>query len=785
VPGRAHYRLRQRLGPSPASEVWLARHEKTGEARVFKFSVDGCRLPSLKREATIYRVLHDSLGERDDFVRVLDWNFEQPPFHLECEYAGPDLATWARDDAALASMDPGARLALFLRIADGIAAAHRVGVLHKDIKPANVLIEARGNGWRPRIADFGSSRLLEPGRLEELGITALGLTVTQALLDDYSGTPLYLAPELLAGRAPTVQSDVYALGLLLYQLMVGDFRRPLAPGWEQDIGDALLREDIAAATDGNPARRLGSVDELCQRLRDHDARRDARACAQAERVRTEAMERRLQRLRARRPWIAALLLVLGAALALGLWQYQRTRRARDDAEHQAAIAAAANRFLNDDLLGAGVEGRSPAWYESNPTLRDVLDVAAQRVDAHFRGEPLTAADVHLTLARAYRSTGAFEPAAQQSRAAVDLLRSALGPADAHVARAGYELAIMLAHLSRFDEAAALLTQTDEAANVRPGDDGELALRSHLAHGDVAYQRMRFADALAHYRAAQPMQQRLHADDAVMSAHLFKSIAGCELRLGHPREAEAAARRVLAGAPYTEASVGLAALADARLTLGNALRSQGRYGDAIPVVRQALAGFTRVEGESGQGTIAALSTLGHLLSLNGDDAGAFEIQRDVYQRSQTRWGADNQYTLVELLNLGLAEQDRGDNADALEHVSAALDGLAKLGNGNSPAAQAGRVAKATLLSDMGHDAEALALIRTVDPVAYQASTSDPARAAELEAIEARIMLRLGRRAEALPKLRAAVAALEAASVSADEIAPFRALLTAPATKDMHR
>ena len=73
-----------------------------------------------------------------------------------------------------------------------------------------------------------------------------------------------------------MQSDIYALGLVLYQLMVGDLRRPLAPGWEADVDDELLREDIAAATDGTPSRRLASVDELCERLRGREARRTGR-----------------------------------------------------------------------------------------------------------------------------------------------------------------------------------------------------------------------------------------------------------------------------------------------------------------------------------------------------------------------------------------------------------------------------------------------------------------------------------------------------------------------------
>src|SRR3546814_1344110 len=77
VPGREHFILDRQLGPAHAGEVWLARHDKTGEPRVYKFSADGEHLAALKREATLYRVLHDTLGERDDIIRVLDWNFDQ------------------------------------------------------------------------------------------------------------------------------------------------------------------------------------------------------------------------------------------------------------------------------------------------------------------------------------------------------------------------------------------------------------------------------------------------------------------------------------------------------------------------------------------------------------------------------------------------------------------------------------------------------------------------------------------------------------------------------------
>ena len=84
---------------------------------------------------------------------------------------------------------------------------------------------------------------------------------------------MYLAPEVLAGQSPSAAADVYALGVMLYQLMVGDFRKPLAPGWEAEIKDPLLREDIADAACGDPAKRLNSAADLVERLLTLDERR--------------------------------------------------------------------------------------------------------------------------------------------------------------------------------------------------------------------------------------------------------------------------------------------------------------------------------------------------------------------------------------------------------------------------------------------------------------------------------------------------------------------------------
>lgn len=778
VPGRPNFRLDTPLGAARGGEVWLARHDKTGESRVYKFSADGEHLAALKREATIYRVLRDTLGRRHDFVSILDWNFETTPFYLECEYGGRDLAAWSAGQPGLAALDQHARIELFLRIADAVAAAHDVGVLHKDLKPANVLI-ADAEGRELRLTDFGSSRLLDPERLEALGITALGLTVTQVVATDTSGTALYLAPELIAGEPPTVQSDLYALGLMLYQLLVGDLRRPLAPGWERAIPDELLREDIAAATDMNRARRLHSVAALAERLRCRAARQTERTTQRESEVRMIEAQHLLEKHRARRPWVAALLLVLTIALGAGAWQYARVRTARNAAQHQAAITDAVNRFLNEDLLGAGVGGSSPAWYERNPSLREILDAAAERLDTRFAGAALERATLHRTLGRAYKSTGDYAQAVAQLQAATDGLQHALGATDERSLLAQYELATTLAHLTRFDEAMVLLERADAAAGERRAATTEVGLQAHLARGAVAYQRMHVDEALPEYQAAARLQPLLHPTNLALSARILLAIAGCELRRDEPRRAEAIARRILAGPPYTQESIGLVQIALAHSHLANALRAQGQYQDAIPIAEQSLREYARSQGASSQGAISQLSSLAHLHALTSDAVGALALQREVYQRSLERWGADSQYTLVELLNLGSSEYDSGDLKSALTHLRAAEKGLTRVSGASSPVTQAARVALANALADLGRDEEALAMIREVDPTAYQATTADPARALVLRAMQARIELHLHRYGAAA-RLRTAIAAMRDAGVGSGELGVYLEALGEPAT-----
>jgi serine/threonine-protein kinase len=280
LPAHAQWVLTDKLGEGGFGEVWLARHAKTKNVRVFKFCFDPERLRALKREVVLFRLLKEALGERRDIARVVDFGLDRAPYFIEMEYAPlGNLADWAARRGGVGTVPVARRIELVAQVADALAAAHSVGILHKDIKPSNVLIvEGVGGEVHPRLTDFGIGILTDRERLGEFGITPAGFTVPDVAVNDSSrtGTRMYAPPESLSGRPHTIQGDVYALGVLLYQMAVGDLSRPLAAGWERDVSDEVLRDDVAACVDGDPARRPSSAAELAQRLRTLDARRPTR-----------------------------------------------------------------------------------------------------------------------------------------------------------------------------------------------------------------------------------------------------------------------------------------------------------------------------------------------------------------------------------------------------------------------------------------------------------------------------------------------------------------------------
>jgi WD40 repeat protein/serine/threonine protein kinase/class 3 adenylate cyclase len=371
VPGTP-WTLEEKLGEGGFGEVWLGRHETFKRKRVFKFCFRADRVRSLKREVTLFKLLHDRVGEHPNIVTVHDVFFGEPPYYITMDFVeGRDLVTWAREQGGVEKLPLETRLEIGAQVADALQAAHDAGVIHRDVKPSNILISSVAANWRSppppspgrappgsseaapateNVAANASSPLRAEAKLTDFGIgqvvseeflaghTRAGFTQTMlSSTSSHTGTQMYMAPELLAGKPASTRSDIYSLGVVLYQLLVGDFTRPLTTDWADHLGDPLLRDDLKHCFAGNPQDRFAGAGQLAKQLRQLPERRAALEQQQAELAARERAAYRRGVIRATA--LATAVVALMAALACyALIQGRRARQENFQARRHLYIA---------------------------------------------------------------------------------------------------------------------------------------------------------------------------------------------------------------------------------------------------------------------------------------------------------------------------------------------------------------------------------------------------------------------------------------------------------------
>lgn len=667
VPRRENFKLISRLGSSPHHEVWLARHTRTEESRVYKLTMDGEGLRALKREATVSRLIRATLSEREDFVRVLDWNFDSPPFFLECEFGGEDLVQWASRNLEGAPLL--LRLTLCAQAADAIAAAHGVGVLHGDLKPANLLILQAANGPQVRVADFGSARVFEPDRLAGLGISQLGLTGAHALSSDPgAATPLYVAPERLAGGTATVKSDVYALGILLYQLVIGDLRKPLVPGWERDVPDELLREDIAAATDGDPAVRLASAAQLGQRLRHMDSRRTERERQRAVEHQTQVDQETLRQARARRPWLIATLSALTVGLVGVLLLYGDVRRTQSSLSQQYAVSKALNSFLTNDFIAVA----NPALSGRNDvTVVEAARTAAAGIDTVFKGaDPDVRGGLHAAMQGAFAGLSDYPASISEGQKALAAFTAARPPDPGRIAQVRIRLALILAQTSRLQAAAAQLDAAESLLGTAHPADPALAAQYSWARASIAGYGLDLTQSVGLYRHAWNLAQRApdlplnvrnqmefsYADSLSMSGNFAAAARQANDLL--------ARQRMSLGATHPQTCY-------TAVLLASILGYLNREAEGIALVNQASACLLKTLGPANMRTASAYQVMADLQFQSQHWADAAASYQKVAQDFSAILGPRALRTIAAQMNVGVARQYAGDASQAEASLAATL------------------------------------------------------------------------------------------------------------------
>ncbi|MEI9929585.1 MAG: tetratricopeptide repeat protein [Rhizomicrobium sp.] len=690
VPDRPGWKLVRKLGAGGFGDAWLGEAKGGVEQRVFKFASHDTGLIALRREVALGRLLYEGLGPRDDINRVLDWNFTDAPYFIELAYwPEGNLVEWSARQGGLNAIALAARIELVAQIADALAAAHSMGVLHKDLKPANILIRKTDDDRAAIVlTDFGSGRALDLSRFAALGITGFDAPTGP---ETTSGTAMYRAPELLAGGAPTVQADLYALGVLLFQMTTGDFRRSLAPGWEHLVGDELLRADIAAAAAGDPARRISDAAELARRLRDLDRRRiDAarEAAAQEELARARQA---LERSRARRIPIAALIIILFAGLTTSTWLYLRAQRI-------AAQERAVTSFLTDDLLSS-----ANPMVAGNPDIKvkDVLKTASANLDRRFPNGGLDRAAIEAALGQVYSGLADPKHAEALLNAALERRRTGLGNA----APETQAIRIALADLYERDIDNKNLGRVGRDILAAGAPDVQTSLHARYAvlvagcddeSGTVCIKNLRaiFADARNALGLRDPLTLRIQSnlafhlsnnervDEALPLARQTVALSAQLYGKDHPlvqerrfhlaeilnqagKQAEAIdilkdVRRLLLKISGHETELTIRATNQ----LGFDYANLKRYDDSLRAFQIALDFNMKTRGETFEGTYEAYNNIAGSLSNMGRTKEAIVAGRKAWDLERRAAGADNPDTLWFENNLAMDYRKDGNLAEAL-------------------------------------------------------------------------------------------------------------------------
>lgn len=696
-PLRPLWSLIERLGTGGHGEAWLVRHDKTGESRVLKFAKDDAALSGLKREVTLFRLLQGSLGSRAEIVHVLDWNFEQAPFFVESEYVRDgSLTQWARARGGVHDLPLDDRIELIARIAEAVSAMHSVGVLHKDLKPSNVLVVSQPAGPpKIKLGDFGSGGLLDRSRLEAMDITRMGFTRTLTTLATTSGTPLYLAPELLTGQPSTVQADVYSLGVMLYQIVVADFHRQLTTGWEREIEDEILREDIAQAAAGDPQQRLGDAGEFARRLRSLATRRAERQAERHARAKAEAEERARDRWKARRAAMIVALVVLAAGLVVSTWQFVEASKARKLAEAEAARAKTVSDFLNRDVLSVVSSGQRSV---KNLTVHELLDSAATQVGVRFDDQPQIAAEIHHSLGASYAALEASDAAEVQLDKALSLYEQLEG--------AGSEQAVRIATLLvRTKFAMGELPASIEIyEKVRQSAEGRLGLtnpalaglRLQLAWGWCYIGR--WQRSVDEFRALAADAPLFSSADTAIVGQIEAGLGRVLFDLG---EFSAARSHLLLGRERLLVSLGPehAEVANVHLDIGRMATETGDFALAESEIEAARKITEAWGGASSGSVISAYFYLGRLRIEQQRYDDAISILRRVLKDSGPTDSEMDQLTAIRRV-LAQAYQKRGEYAQALPMMQQAVETAIPSFGATHSLTRLARLGLADLLREMG-------------------------------------------------------------------------------------
>jgi eukaryotic-like serine/threonine-protein kinase len=684
------YRLLRRIGAGGMGEVWLAEQirpvHRQVALKVIKAGMDTAHVVArFEAERQALAVMaHPAIAQVFDAGAT-----PQGRPYFVMEYVPGEAITTYCNRHRLSTRQ---RIDLFLHVCDGVHHAHQKGIIHRDLKPSNILVAVQDDLPVPKIIDFGLAKATTQHLTERPLFTELGVMI---------GTPEYMSPEQAetTGLDIDTRTDVYALGIILYELLTGllpfdpkalrekgfdemrrtirelDAPRPstrlttLAAATKSAQSRGMPVVDLARqlrgdldwitlrAVEKDRTRRYGSVSDLAADLRRHLNNLPVLASPPGTVYR---MSKFVRRHRIGVGVAATLIAVLVAFAATMGIQARRVARERDRANREAETAKAVNDFLQNDLLaqaGASAQARPDIKPDPDLKVRTALDRAAARIEGKFEAQPLVEASIRTTIGKTYEDLGLYPEAESHLARALDLRHRVLGEQDVSHLTSTSDMAGLYLKEAKYEQADQLLRKSLEVSRRVLGEQHPQTLTIMSGLGRLHMMQGKHAEAEALYVKVLDGRRRVVGEQHPDTLETMDALASLYWRQGKYAQAEPVRakvvelqRRVLGEEhPATLTSMNnLALLAS----------YQGKYAEAEAQFIHVLEIMRRVLGDDHLETMISAGNLGIVYFRQGRYAEAETVFTKVLEQKQRVLGAEHPETLTSMNNLGVLYRVEG-------------------------------------------------------------------------------------------------------------------------------
>ena len=567
------------------------------------------------------------------------------------------------------------RLALFRKICAAVSYAHQHLIIHRDLKPANIRVTAEGE---PKLLDFGIAKLLDT---ESAAAPEQTVTITGAM------TPDYASPEQLRGEAMTTATDVYSLGVILFELLTGTKPYQTKSRSISEISRAITDQEptkpstVVAKRDENskfeirnskllkgdldnivltalrkePARRYSSVGQLSEDIRRHleglpiVARKDTvgyRATKFIGRNRIAVAA------------AAVVVLAIVAGLIVSLWQAKRARDQRD-------VAQRISSFLQN-MLGSA----APQVKGIEVKVSDLLDDASARARNELVNEPGVMADVLMTLGRTYISLSLADKAEADLRTALAASLKANGELHPTTAATMGWLGLALAYRGQAVEGEQISRRAVELQRkLHPAGHDDLGVALYALGTNLIVQNQGKDAKPVLEEAVELIRRHLGETHFAYIAALVMQ-AKAEEGAGQTDAAEVLYRKAIEGG-RVQARFRIF-VAQAQGWLGILLTGKGAYAEAETLLRQSEATYRELYGGDANFSVAAnQSQLAFIYFLQGDYARAEAEGKKALEPLRQHLGPEHSITLGNAITVGLSLTRHGKAAEGEPYLRAAL------------------------------------------------------------------------------------------------------------------